>query len=73
MAGASEVLYTTLMAKDGFIAPNINFIEHDTDCAAINVVNKTILSPIKLAISNSFGFGGTNAALVLDFRLKANI
>ncbi len=68
MSGASEVLYTTLMARDSFIAPNINFSRLDKDCPAINVVKQTRESNVRLAVSNSFGFGGTNAAIVLDFR-----
>jgi 3-oxoacyl-[acyl-carrier-protein] synthase-1 len=68
MAGASEVLYTTLMARDGFIAPNINFVEHAVDCSPIRVVKETEMSRMRLAVSNSFGFGGTNATLVLDYR-----
>jgi 3-oxoacyl-[acyl-carrier-protein] synthase-1 len=67
MAGASEVLYTTLMAKGAFIAANKNFREQEEDCEPINVVNKTIDKKFNLAISNSFGFGGTNSVLVLDY------
>lgn len=67
MSGASEVIYTLLMAKNNFIAPNINFTRLDKNCPPIQVVAETRQSPINLAISNSFGFGGTNAALVLGF------
>ena len=67
MAGASEVLYTTLMAKGAFIAANKNFNEQEDDCEPIHVVKKTIDTKFNLAISNSFGFGGTNAAVVLDY------
>lgn len=67
MAGASEVVYTTLMSAHGFIAPNINFDRLDDDCPPIKVVNQTTAANIKVAVSNSFGFGGTNAALVLDY------
>ena len=67
MAGASEAIYTTLMARDGFIAPNLNFSGHDEQSPPINIVAETIDTPIRLAVSNSFGFGGTNAALVLDY------
>jgi 3-oxoacyl-[acyl-carrier-protein] synthase I len=68
MAGASEALYTTLMAKDGFIAPNINFTRFQEDFPPINIVGECTGSRIGIALSNSFGFGGTNASLVLDFR-----
>ena len=68
MAGASEVVYTALMARDGFIAPNINFTRLDDGCPPIRIVAETLPARIRLAMSNSFGFGGTNAVLVLDFR-----
>ncbi len=67
MAGASEVLYTTLMARGQFVAPNLNFHEHDADGPPIDVVAETRAQPIRLAVSNSFGFGGTNAVCVLEF------
>lgn len=69
MAGASEVVYTTLMARHGFIAPNINFTGFDAETAPIQVVNRTTPKTLRTALSNSFGFGGTNAVLILDYRL----
>jgi 3-oxoacyl-[acyl-carrier-protein] synthase-1 len=66
MAGASELIYSILMAEGGFIAPNLNFEEADHDCAVINVVRKTQAGKLRYVLSNSFGFGGTNAAIVLD-------
>jgi len=68
MAGASEVVYTTLMARDNFIAPNLNFKKLDKNTPQINVINQTAKTHIRQAVSNSFGFGGTNATLVLDYR-----
>lgn len=67
MAGASEVVYTVLMARGGFIAPNINFTKFDKDCPPINVINRTTSCRMRAAVSNSFGFGGTNAVLVIGF------
>ena len=67
MSGTSEVIYTILMAKNGFIAPNINFSSLSDDCPKINVINSARQAQIGFAISNSFGFGGTNAAVVLNF------
>jgi 3-oxoacyl-[acyl-carrier-protein] synthase I len=67
MAGASEALYTILMAREGFMAPNINFSRFQDDCPQINIVSKSTPASIKLAVSNSFGFGGTNACVLLDF------
>lgn len=65
MAGASEVVYSLLMMRDGFIAPNINFEEGDEYSSKINIVNQTLHSKPEIILSNSFGFGGTNAALIL--------
>ena len=67
MAGASEVVYTALMARGGFIAPNINFTRPDDDTPRIHVIAETTPATIRIALSNSFGFGGTNASLILDF------
>ena len=67
MAGASELVYSILMAEGGFIAPNLNFEEADPDCAGVNVVRNTQAAKLRYILSNSFGFGGTNAAIVLDF------
>lgn len=67
MAGASEVIYTILMAKNGFISPNLNFERLQEDCPVINVISDKTDAGIDFALSNSFGFGGTNAALLLDF------
>jgi 3-oxoacyl-[acyl-carrier-protein] synthase I len=68
MSGASEVIYTILMARHRFIAPNINFSALSDDCPPINVIPAARENEIKFAISNSFGFGGTNAAIVLNFK-----
>jgi 3-oxoacyl-[acyl-carrier-protein] synthase-1 len=67
MAGASEVVYTTLMAKGGFIAPNINFGRPDGESPSLNIITKALPARIRTAVSNSFGFGGTNAVLVLSY------
>lgn len=67
MSGASEIIYTALMAAEGFMAPNINFEALDEGCPPINVIAETRRGHIRRAVSNSFGFGGTNASLVLNF------
>jgi 3-oxoacyl-[acyl-carrier-protein] synthase-1 len=65
MAGASEVVYSLLMMKNNFIAPNINFDTPNEFSAKINVIPKTLNANIDVFLSNSFGFGGTNSALVI--------
>lgn len=65
MAGASEVIYSMLMMQHSFIAPNINLENPDEDSAKLNLVNKTLNKKIDVFLSNSFGFGGTNSALVI--------
>ena len=67
MSGVSEVIYTILMAKNNFIAPNINFTRLSDDSPPIHVVSRAREAQIHWALSNSFGFGGTNAAIVLKF------
>jgi 3-oxoacyl-[acyl-carrier-protein] synthase-1 len=66
MSGASEVLYSALMLRGGFIAPNINFEAQEDDAPRINVVAKTVEQPLRNVLVNSFGFGGTNASIVLS-------
>jgi 3-oxoacyl-[acyl-carrier-protein] synthase I len=65
MAGASEIVYSTLMMQNSFIAPNINFENPDEYSAKLNIADKTIQQNIDVLLSNSFGFGGTNSALVI--------
>ncbi len=65
MAGASELIYSTLMMKNGFIAGNINFENPDEDTACLNVVPQTREAHFDMFLSNSFGFGGTNSTLVV--------
>jgi len=65
MAGASEIIYSILMMQNSFIAPNINLENPDEDSSKLNLVNKTLNKKIDVFLSNSFGFGGTNSALIL--------
>jgi 3-oxoacyl-[acyl-carrier-protein] synthase I len=65
MAGASEVIYSMLMMEHSFVAPNINLENPDEDAAKLNLVNKTLNKKIDVFLSNSFGFGGTNLALII--------
>ncbi len=65
MAGASEVIYSILMMQNSFIAPNINLENPDEDAARLNLVSSTLDKKIDVLLSNSFGFGGTNSALII--------
>ena len=65
MAGASEIIYSTLMMQHGFIAPNINLEHPDADASQLNLVATTIEKEFDLYLSNSFGFGGTNSAIIV--------
>ncbi|OAB80525.1 beta-ketoacyl-[acyl-carrier-protein] synthase family protein [Cochleicola gelatinilyticus] len=65
MAGASEVIYSMLMMQHSFIAPNINLDNPDEDAKKLNLVNETLNKKIDVFLSNSFGFGGTNSALII--------
>lgn len=65
MAGASEIVYSIIMMQGGFVAPNINFENPDEYSSLLNIATKTIDTPLNVVLSNSFGFGGTNSALVI--------
>ena len=65
MAGASEVVYSIIMMKNNFVAPNINFENPDEYSEKINLTAKTVDMEVNTVLSNSFGFGGTNSALVI--------
>jgi 3-oxoacyl-[acyl-carrier-protein] synthase-1 len=65
MAGASEIVYSIIMMQNSFVAPNINFENPDEYSAKINIATKTIDMEINAFLSNSFGFGGTNSALIV--------
>ena len=65
MAGASEIVYSILMMQNNFVAPNINFDNPDEYSERLNLTAKTIETEVNTVLSNSFGFGGTNSALVI--------
>ena len=65
--GAQEAIHCLLMLDNDFIAPSINVEDPDPEVADMPLVTKTIENAgIKTAMSNSFGFGGTNATLVFQ-------
>jgi 3-oxoacyl-[acyl-carrier-protein] synthase-1 len=66
-AGVHEVIYTLLMMQGGFICESANIEEIDPAVASANIVRQRIDgAKIETAMSNSFGFGGTNASLVFQ-------
>ena len=65
MAGASEIIYSLLMMKNSFVAPNINFETPDEAAKNLNIVSTTKEQKINTFLSNSFGFGGTNSTVVV--------
>jgi len=64
-AGSTEAIFTILAIQDGIMPPTINYEEPDPQCDLDYVPNVARRKPIKVAMSNAFGFGGTNATLVL--------
>ena len=65
MAGASEIIYSMLMMKNDLIAANLNFENPDEDSAKLLIPNRRVEKHFDTFLSNSFGFGGTNATLVV--------
>lgn len=70
MAGASEIVYSLLMMQHGFVAPNINFENPDEYSAQLHIAAQTVETELRTILSNSFGFGGTNSALIINKYLK---
>ena len=65
MAGASEIVYSIIMMRNSFVAPNINFENPDAYSEGLNIASNTVDIDLKTILSNSFGFGGTNSALII--------
>ena len=65
MAGASEAVYSVIMMQNNFVAPNINLKEPSENAKNLNIAKETVDMPIDIILSNSFGFGGTNSAIVI--------
>lgn len=64
-AGALETIFCVAMLEHNFIAPSINIDELDADFSGLPVVTKARFTELETVLSNSFGFGGTNASLLL--------
>ena len=65
-AGVQEAIYSLLMLKHGFITGSANISERDEGAASFPIVTENRPAQLKTVMSNSFGFGGTNAALVFQ-------
>jgi len=63
-AGGVEAIYSILAIKNGVIPPTINYTTPDPECDLNYVPNEACEQEVKVAVSNSFGFGGTNGVLV---------
>jgi len=63
-AGAVEAIFSIMTINTGIIPPTINYENPDPECDLDYVPNKARKADIKIVLSNSFGFGGTNASLV---------
>jgi len=65
-AGAFEAAVCALTIRDGIIPPTINYEHPDPDCDLDYVPNTARRTPVRVAMSNSFGFGGHNASLIFQ-------
>ncbi|HEX6750757.1 MAG TPA: beta-ketoacyl-ACP synthase II [Longimicrobium sp.] len=64
-AGGVEAVISALVCREGKIPPTINFHERDPDCDLDYATNGMVERPVRLALSNSFGFGGHNVCLAV--------
>lgn len=65
-AGVHEAIFSLLMLENGFVAPSINIDELDEQAQGLNIVTEYRDAELNTVMSNSFGFGGTNATLVMS-------
>ena len=63
-AGSTEAIFTLLSIRDGIMPPTMNYDEADPECDLDYIPNMARRKPFKIGMSNSFGFGGTNATLI---------
>ena len=64
--GVNEAIYSLLMMEHGFIAPSINVNELDPAIRPEEIATKMVKAELDTVLSNSFGFGGTNASLAMS-------
>jgi 3-oxoacyl-[acyl-carrier-protein] synthase-1 len=65
-AGVNEAIYSLLMMQNNFIAPSINIDTLDNAAKGLDIVTEARDAQLNTVMSNSFGFGGTNATLVMQ-------
>ncbi|MCH2058838.1 MAG: beta-ketoacyl-ACP synthase I, partial [Thalassotalea sp.] len=65
-AGVNEAIYSLLMMENNFIAPSINIDTLDDAAQGLDIVTQAREATLNTVMSNSFGFGGTNATLVMQ-------
>ena len=65
-SGAVEAIFCTLAIQNGVLPPTINYETPDRECDLDYITNQARAANIRIAVSNSFGFGGHNACLVLS-------
>jgi len=58
-------MFCTLAVKEGVLPPTINYDEPDPECDLDYIPNEAREADVRIAVSNSFGFGGHNACIVL--------
>ena len=64
--GVHEAIYSMIMLNEGFVAPSINIESICDEAKDLNIVKETKKIKLENILSNSFGFGGTNASLILS-------
>ena len=64
-AGVQELIYSLIMMKERFVAPSINIEKLDPLAYGVNIIREAREAIIKMAMSNSFGFGGTNGSIMV--------
>merc|ERR1719326_2140760 len=65
-AGVHEAIYSLLMVRDGFLAESANINDLVDEAEGMKILTERVDGPVDRVMSNSFGFGGTNACLVFD-------
>ena len=65
-AGVHEAIYSLLMVRDGFLAESANINDLVDEAEGMKILTERVDGPVDRVMSNSFGFGGTNACLIFD-------